>query len=181
MYAAHYNLTQLPFKESSDPRFIWLGKKLLKALSDFKSAMNTKKDFFLFTGAVGTGKTAVIKRFLAEIDSEKIVAWVSYPDLDKLNFFNYLSKEFKMGGVFDTKKAFFVQFKKFLLDAYQKNTRVILIIDEAHKMNEEILEEILLFSNFRKDDGKLIDIILAGWREFRNELPEKYHKKFIIL
>jgi len=173
MYAARYNLNQLPFEELSDPKFIWLGEKHLKALSDFKYAMHTEKDFFLFTGDVGTGKTALIKRFLAEIDSKKIVASVSYPDLDKLSFFNYLSEEFKMGTVFDTKRAFYVRFKKFLLDAYRKNTRVILIIDEAHKINQEILEEILLFSIIRKDDKKLIDIILAGWREFRNELPAK--------
>ncbi|MFH1282882.1 MAG: AAA family ATPase [bacterium] len=178
MYAAHFNLNQLPFEESSDPKFIWLGKKHLKALSAFKDAVHNKKDFFLFSGDAGTGKTALIERFLAEIDSNKIVASVSDPDLDKLNFFNYLSKEFKMDTIFETQKDFFVHFKKFLLDAYQMRTRVILIIDEAHKINQEILEQILLFSNIEKGDRKLIDIIIAGWHEFSNQLPQKHHKAF---
>jgi len=170
MYTAYYNLKERPFREAADPRFTWLSKKHFEALASFKYAALEKKGFYLLTGDVGTGKTSLIKRFLTELESDTIVATVTDPDLDKLDFFNYLAEEFGLNIMFDSKGAFLTRFKKFLFDAYQKNTRVILIIDEAHRINQELLEEIRVLSNIEKAESKLINIFFVGQPEFNNIL-----------
>mgnify|MGYP003573232584 FL=1 len=115
MYTTYYNLKEAPFNQSVDPRFTWLGEKLLEALTSFQQNYLDKKGFFLVTGDAGTGKTAFIKRLLAEIESKTVVATVTDPDLDKLDFFNWLSLEFNMNVIFKSKVAFLARFKRFLL------------------------------------------------------------------
>ena len=173
MYTAFYNLKETPFNQSVDPKYTWLSEKQLEALADFKQNYLDKKGFFLITGDAGTGKTAFTKRLLAEIESETIVATVTDPDLEKLDFFNWLSLEFDMNVMFKSKGAFLTRFKSFLLAADQKNINVNLIIDDAHRINQDLIEEILTLSNIEKAGSKLMSIFFVGQSGFNKILQEK--------
>ncbi len=178
MYTNHYNLKEMPFEEAFNPRYIWLGKKYLDALVEFKTVLFESKGFYLFTGDSGTGKTYLAKRFLNEIDPHKFVATIPYPDLDKYSFFNYLSEEFKMNRQFNDKGLFLLHFRNFLFDADQKNLKIILLIDEAQMMNQELLEEINLLSNIKKDKRKLLDIVFVGQPSFNKVLMQEQNSEF---
>ena len=173
MYSAFYNLKESPFNHSVNPRYTWLSEKQLAALADFKQNYIHKKGLYLITGEAGTGKTAFTKRLLAEIESKTIVATVTDPDLDKLDFFNWLSAEFNMDVMFKSKGAFLTRFKRFLLEAYQKKIQVSLIIDDAHRINQKLIEEILTLSNIEKAGTKLISIFLVGQSGFNQILRGK--------
>jgi general secretion pathway protein A len=173
MYTAFYNLKETPFSQSVDPKYTWLNEKQLEALADFKQNYFDNKGFFLITGDAGTGKTAFAKRLLAEIESKTIVATVADPDLEKLDFFNWLSLEFDMNVMFKSKGAFLTRFKSFLLAADQKNINVILIIDDAHRINQDLIEEILTLSNIEKAGSKLLSIFFVGQSGFNKILQEK--------
>ena len=173
MYTAYYNLKETPFNQSVDPKYTWLSEKQLEALAAFKQNYLDKKGFFLITGDAGTGKTAFTKRLLAEIESKTIVATVTDPDLDKLDFFNWLSVEFNMNVMFKSKGAFLARFKRFLFEAYQKKINVTLIIDDAHRINQELIEEILTLSNIEKAGSKLMSIFFVGQSGFNKILQEK--------
>ena len=173
MYTAFYNLKETPFNQSVDPKYTWLSEKQLAALAVFKQNYLDKKGFFLITGDAGTGKTAFTKKILAEIESKTIVATVTDPDLDTLDFFNWLSVEFNLNVMFKSKGAFLTRFKRFLLEAYQKNINVTLIIDDAHRINQELIEEILTLSNIEQAGSKLMSIFLVGQSGFKKILREK--------
>ena len=175
MYTAYYNLTETPFNQAVDPKYTWLSKNHSEALLAIKKDFLDKKGLFSITGDAGTGKTSFIKRFLAEIDTDKIVVTVTDPDLDKLDFFNWLSAEFNLNVMFNSKGAFLTRFKRFLLDAYQKRIKIILIIDEAHRINQELLEEIIILSNIEKNGSKLISIFFIGQSGFNDVLQEKHN------
>jgi type II secretory pathway predicted ATPase ExeA len=177
MYTAYYNLKEAPFNQSVDPRFTWQSEKQLEALASFQQNYLDKKGFFLITGDAGTGKTAFIKRLLAEIESKKIVATVTDPDLDKLDFFNWLSAEFDLNVSFKSKGAFLTRFKRFLLEAYQKNINVILIIDDAHRINQELVEEILTLSNIETAGNKLMSIFFVGQSGLNRILQENQNSE----
>jgi type II secretory pathway predicted ATPase ExeA len=170
MYTTYYKLKKTPFNQSIDPKFIWLSEKQAKALAAFKQDYFDKKGIFLITGDAGTGKTAFIKKLLAETESETIVATVTDPDLNKLDFFNWLSVEFNMDVMFKSKGAFLTRFKRFLLEAHQENQNVTLIIDDAHRINQELVDEILTLSNIEKAGDKLMSIFIAGQIEFNKIL-----------
>ena len=177
MYTAYYNLKEAPFNQSVDPRFTWLSEKQLEALASFQKNYLDKKGFFLITGDAGTGKTAFIKRLLAEIESKTIVATVTDPDLDKLDFFNWLSAEFDLNVSFKSKGAFLTRFKRFLLETHQKNINVILIIDDAHRINQELVEEILTLSNIETAGNKLMSIFFVGQSGFNRILQENQNSE----
>jgi general secretion pathway protein A len=166
MYLAHYNLKEKPFKISTDPKFIWLGENHREGISVLEYGVLDHKGFLLITGDVGTGKTTLINMLLERLGNDIVVANVTNPVLEQLDFFNIIAHEFKSDKTFDSKGSFLTYFHRFLNDCYSKNKKVILIIDEAHRLDQELLEQIRLLSNIERPDTKLLNIFFVGQNEF---------------
>ena len=169
MYTSFYNLKTKPFQISADPDFMWLGEKHQEALATLKYGVLDNKGFLLLTGDVGTGKTTLINTLIQSLSDDILCASVSDPGLEKLDFFNYIASSFGINQEFLTKGSFLIGFRKFLLNAYDKNKKVLLIIDESQLLTQELLEEIRLLSNIEKTNTKLINIFFVGQNEF-NEI-----------
>jgi general secretion pathway protein A len=61
-----------------------------------------------------------------------------------------------------------------LLEArHRRGLRTILIVDEAHELSDEVLEEIRLLLNFESDNAKYIQIVLTGQPELRDRLKQE--------
>lgn len=176
MYQAFYNLKIKPFQITTDPKFLWLGEKHKEALATLKYGILENKGFLLLTGDVGTGKTVLIHGLVKIIDISAIVATIPDPGLNSMDFFNFLSEEFKMNRHFDTKGAFLIHLKHFLYKASASDKKVLLVIDEAQRLNHELLEQIRLLSNIEMDNRKLINIFFVGQSEFNRMLNEESNK-----
>ena len=172
MYLSYYNLNEKPFQISTDPKFLWLGEKHKEALAILTYGILDNKGFLLLTGDVGTGKTTIINTLLNNLDDDVIAAHVPDPDLEHLDFFNFIANVFSIDKKFSTKGEFLNHLSKFLHDAYSKNKKVLLIIDEAQRLKPELLEEIRLLSNIERQDTKLLNIFFVGQEEFNNILIE---------
>ena len=176
MYLNHYALEKHPFRTNPDPDFLWFGEKHKEALSVLKYGLLKRDGFLLLTGDVGTGKTSLIRYLLRLIDSLPWVAVIHDPDMPTLDFFNYLSGEFKMNREFSNKADFLIHFKKFLLKAHTKQRPVFIIIDEAQRLDHEHLEQIRLLSNIELDNQKLINIFFVGQSEVEKTLANPVNK-----
>ena len=173
MYLDHYNLNLKPFEMSPDPRFLWLGEKHKEALAALEYGIIESKGFLLLTGDAGTGKTVLINGLLKSTRVKAIIATIPDPDLEILDFFNYLSEEFQMKKAFESKGSFLIEFKHFLYEVYQSEGKVLLIIDESQRLNHELLEQIRILSNIELNDRKLINIFFVGQSEFKEILREE--------
>ncbi|MBW2330450.1 MAG: OmpA family protein [Deltaproteobacteria bacterium] len=173
MYLSHYNLVEKPFQITTDPKFLWPGKKHQEALAMLKYGVLHSKGFVLLTGDVGTGKTTLINTLQRGLDSSIIVATVVDPNLEILEFFSFLQTAFEIGAKFTKKVDFLTNFREFLNNAYENNKKVLLIIDEAQKLSIELLEEIRVLSNIEKGNTKLLNIFFVGQNEFAKTLTEK--------
>ncbi len=176
MYLNHYSLREKPFSISPDPRFLWFGEKHKEALAVLKYGILEDKGFLLLTGDIGTGKTALINALVKIIDVAALVATVPDPGLSSLDFFNFLSEEFKMNRHFERKGDFLIHFKKFLHEAHKGDRRVLLIIDEAQRLDHEMLEQIRLLSNIEMESRKLINIFFVGQDELNEILSDDRNK-----
>ena len=176
MYLTHYNLRIKPFETSPDPRFIWLSEKHKEALASLKYGIQENKGFLLLTGDIGTGKTTLINCLLSENDTNAIIASIPDPDLSIDDFFLLLSNKFSINLDFDTKGKFLIQFENFLYNTYSKEKKTLLIIDEAHRLNQQLLEQIRLLSNIEKQNLKLINIFFVGQNELHELIMDERNK-----
>ena len=176
MYLNHFGLNKMPFDISPDPSFLWLGEKHREALSHLKYGILGDKRFLLITGDVGTGKTALIKTLVKMIDVAAIVVTIPDPDMNRLDFYNFLASELKMGKQFKSKGEFLIYFKSFLLKAYRSYKKVLLIIDEAQRLSHDILQEIRFLANIDFGGHILINIFLVGQNEFNDILMDDRNK-----
>jgi len=170
MYRAHYNLRERPFEISTDTRFLWMGEKHKEALAMLKYGVLARKGFLLLTGDVGTGKTTLVNALLESLNEYTLVANITDPLLEPLDFFNFIAASFGMGERFDNKVDFLLRFAEFLRreDAAGKN--VLLILDEAHRFSKDLLEQFRLLSNIELPERKLINMFLVGQNEFNRTL-----------
>ena len=173
MYLPYYGLTRPPFSISPDPNFLWLSSKHQEAFSALKYGIIEEKGFLTLIGEVGTGKTLLIKNLINEIGIPAIIVTIPDPDMKTLDFFSFLAEEAEMKTEFRAKGEFLIQFKRFLLEAYGSDKKVLLIIDEAQRLSFELLEQIRLLSNIEMTNKKLINIFFVGQNEFDKMLMDE--------
>ncbi len=176
MFLSFYKLQSNPFKTSSDPKFLWMGEQHQEALATLKYGISDNKGFLLLTGDVGSGKTTLIHELVNSLDTNVIVGVISNPALSQMNFFNHIGHLFNFKKVFESKGKFITYFSIFLHEAYKRNKKILLIIDEAQKIPTELLEEVRLLSNIEKQNRKLLNIFFVGQNEFNEILFKDANK-----
>lgn len=179
MYTSYYNLKRKPFQISSDAGFIWLGEKHKEGLATLRYGILDNKGFLLLTGDVGTGKTTLINALMGSLSGDVICASVPDPNLDKLDFLNFIAAAFGIEEEFTSKGRFLSYFTNFLRKAHAESKKVLLIIDEAQLLTQELLEEIRLLSNVvTQDSSPLMNIFFVGQYEF-NEIITRLENRAI--
>ncbi len=170
MYRSHYDLRDRPFEISTDTRFLWMGEKHKEALAMLKYGVLARKGFLLLTGDVGTGKTTLVNALLESLNENTLVANITDPLLEPVDFFNFIAASFNMGERFDNKVDFILRFGEFLRQQNADGKNVLLILDEAHRLSPESLEQFRLLSNIELPERKLINMFLVGQNEFNQTL-----------
>jgi len=179
MYNSFYNLKTKPFQISSDPSFIWLGENHKEALATLKYGVLDNKGFLLLTGDVGTGKTTLINTLISSLSEQVIFASVPDPRLEKIDFLNYIADSFGIDQDFTSKGKFIVAFSHFLRTAYEQDKSVLLVIDEAQLLTQELLEEIRLLSNINIENSTILNIFFVGQNEF-NEVISRPENRAVL-
>src|SRR6266481_3687518 len=141
MYTAYYNLREEPFRLTSDPRFFHLAEPHAAALATLVEAVMRRKGFLLLTGPIGTGKTTVVHTALQ------------------------ILTEFEIPCTATSKPARLSALQRLLLETQRKGGTSLLLVDEAHLLTPELLEEIRLLSNADTYQEKLLQIVLCGQPE----------------
>jgi general secretion pathway protein A len=171
MYTAYYNLREEPFRLTSDPRFFHLAEPHAAALATLVEAVMRRKGFILMTGPIGTGKTTVVHTAL-QILTERAAtshpissAFILNPTLSREEFLEMILTEFEIPCTATSKPARLAALQRMLLETQRKGGTSLLLVDEAHLLTSELLEEIRLLSNADTYQEKLLQIVLCGQPE----------------
>jgi len=174
MYEQFYGLKENPFNVTPNPEYIYLGEHHKEALAQLLYGVREKKGFIVITGEVGAGKTTLIHYLLDKLDgnSHNKTAFLFNPKLTVDDFIQYILKDLGVRVQGQTKGEHLHNLHRYLLNAYRKDERVVLIVDEAHGLNPELLEEIRLLSNLETSKSKLLQIVLVGQTELDKTLSQ---------
>ncbi|MDH3393716.1 MAG: AAA family ATPase, partial [Desulfobulbaceae bacterium] len=176
MYEKFFRLNQNPFQINTDPKFLWLGKKHKEALATLQYGVLDNKSFLLLTGDIGTGKTTLINALLKLHSQDTLIATIKDPRLPPLELFNYIAYSYGIKKHFTSKSEFLIAFEQFLQKQYYQSKKVLLIIDESQRFQQETLEEIRCLSNIEIGGNKLIHIYFIGQNEFNAILAREENK-----
>ncbi|MBC7899106.1 MAG: AAA family ATPase [Saprospiraceae bacterium] len=172
MYKEYFGLTDFPFSLTPDPRFIVFTPSYNELLASLYYGVEMAKGLIVLTGEVGTGKTTALRWMLRRLDSSVLAAYIFNPRLSIEEFYHNFTQTL---GITDwsNKSQLLTQMGRFLEDRHLRGLRTVLIIDEAHELSDEVLEEIRLLLNFESDTAKHLQIILTGQPELRERLGQQ--------
>ena len=176
MYLHHFRLKKEPFNSIPDPEFLWLSEKHAKAVETLKAGILERDGCVLLTGDIGTGKTALVKRIVNQKDVAAMFITVSGPELNALAFYNILATEFRINRRFGSREEFLSEFKLFLYQVFGPHNKVVIILDEAQRLNPEILKETVVLSNLSMAGRKLLKIFFVGQLEFNEMLVQEENR-----
>jgi general secretion pathway protein A len=174
MYAQYFGLNRSPFSLSPDPEFLLLTPKHREALGGLLFAVTARKGFLTLTGEAGTGKTTLVKKLLSSTPSSCAqFSVVVNPMLNASEFLESVLMDFGVSDVPPSKAMRLSLLQRLLLEADKEGKTSVLVVDEAHLLTSELLEEIRLLSNLETSEHKLLQIILAGQSELNNILDQQ--------
>jgi len=124
------------------------------------------------TGEVGTGKTLLLRCLLRLLKESKDIAYayVFNGRLSPTEFLQYILADLGLPSSGKNKSELLLDLGQFLVSRGAKRLTTVLIIDEAHLLSEDLLEEIRLLSNLETTDDKLLQIVLVGQPELDQKL-----------
>jgi general secretion pathway protein A len=174
MYLAFYGLKESPFSITPDPRFVFLSERHRDALAHllYGIGQGGSGGFVQLTGEVGTGKTTISRLLLEQVPENTRIAMVLHPRQSPMQLLETITEELHitLKSRRLSNKLLIDAIHQYLLKAYAEGLRVVLIIDEAQNLSVEALEQIRLLTNLETATQKLLQILLLGQPELREQL-----------
>ncbi len=172
MYESFYKLHSKPFELSSDPDILFWSPKHKNALTCLEYGLTKGLGFTLLTGAIGTGKTTLIRYLLRNLDSRTPKAVIYNTNVDSTQLLNMLLREFELAEESVDKVRALELLFEFLVSQHRAGRRALIVIDEAQNLPDDGLEELRMLSNFQGDDRLLLQIFLVGQPELEKRLRQ---------
>ena len=172
MYKAFFNLTRNPFEITPDPSFLFPTRRHNEALAALYYGVKRRKGFVVLTGEVGTGKTLLLRCLLQLLKQNNDVAYayVFNGKLSPVEFLQYISGDLGLAAAGKNKSELLLQLAQYVISRSQKGLTTVLVVDEAHHLSIDILEEIRLLTNLETPEEKLLQILLVGQPELDDKL-----------
>jgi general secretion pathway protein A len=171
MYSSFYGLKQEPFRLTPDPRFLHLAEPHRNTLRAMVEGVAGRKGLQVSIGPIGTGKTTLLYCLQHILSHESTrehpirSAFIVNPTLSADELFEVLFDELEIHASAPTKPARLRALHELLLASHKSNSSVVIIIDEAHLMPAELIEEVRLLMNLDNYPVNVLQIILCGQPE----------------
>jgi general secretion pathway protein A len=161
-----------PFSTSPDPSFFYLTKEHDMALTNILIELHLKRGLSVIFGDIGTGKTSLSRLLVQELRKRSNMVFhilLNPVYEDEKQFLTALIRNYGIDALFNIDPAqcdvleLRDAFEKFLIQkAIEDRQTIVLIIDEAQKLDMSMLETLRVLLNFETNEYKLLQLVLLG-------------------
>lgn len=170
LYLDHFGLDEPPFRITPHTDFFFDGADRGATLDALLYAILHDEGIVKVSGEVGSGKTMLCRVLMERLPEQVEIVYLANPSLDRDEILHAvaddLEVEFSQGRITVALR----ELEEHLIDLYAEGRRVVILIDEAHAMPEETLEQVRLLSNLESSRHKLLQIVLFGQPELDSVL-----------
>ena len=169
-----------PFSTSPDPEFFYHTREHDLALTNLLIELRLRRGLSVIFGDIGTGKTTLCRKLLHELNKrgDMIFHMILNPSFEnESHFLASLVRNFEIelpdNGEINTNDIMQLRdtIERFLIEkTLEENHTIILLIDEAQKLDLATLETLRILLNFETNDHKLIQLVLLGQLELYSKV-----------
>jgi len=174
-YEEYFGFSDTPFSRDIPVNELLKTKRWNELVERLKYVAK-KREFGVFTGEPGSGKTTALRRMAMELDKNRFrILYVYDSDLTPRNFYVETLHQLDYSPKFFRGEAK-RQLMKALSEIAQGNQIPVIVVDEAHLLSHEMLEEIRFLLNLDMDSKSSCSLILVGQTELRSKLKLQIHQ-----
>ena len=172
MYLEHFGLRESPFRITPHTEFFFSGANRGATLEALIYAITHDEGIVKVSGEVGSGKTMLCRMLLERLQKQVETVYLANPSLSRDEILFAIADELQIALPEGRRHTLLRALQDRLIEIHEAGRQVVVLIDEAHAMPPETLEEIRLLSNLETNRHKLLHIVLFGQPELDERLAE---------
>jgi type II secretory pathway predicted ATPase ExeA len=172
LYLDHFGLKKPPFKITPDLDFFFSGGRRGDTLSALLHVAMHEEGIITVVAEVGSGKTLLSRLMISQLGAQVSTVYLPNPCFSRDEILSAIARDLGVTDLPVSTEAKLSTLQQELLRRHALGQRVLLVVDEAHAMPPESLEEIRLLSNLETQSHKLVNIMLFGQPELDTVLTD---------
>ena len=162
-YGQYYGFSRMPFGEVDDREIFFNAQTHKEAMAVTLYGIGERKGYIIISGEQGLGKSTLIRQVMNQLGEQTQAVLISKTHGQYYTLLKELMEKLGVGAAHEvTKGSMLHDLYDYLIQCLSKNRNVVIFLDDAHKMKDEIIEEMRLLSNLETSRTKLIQIVMVG-------------------
>jgi len=170
LYLDHFGLAEPPFRITPHPEFFFDGADRGATLEALVYAILHDEGIVKVSGEIGSGKTMLCRVLMDRLPAEVQTVFLANPSYSRSEILNAIAEELGARPPAGQETFAIRDLQAHLIEQYASGRRVVILIDEAHAMPQDALEQVRLLSNLESSRHKLLQIVLFGQPELDSAL-----------
>jgi type II secretory pathway predicted ATPase ExeA len=163
MFETRFGLSRRPFPATPDAACYYPATGHERVLSQLRAALEEGQGFAVLTGEPGTGKTLLAQLLLERRNSNMVGGFVHNTHFaDRAALLQAILFDFSLPYENANEQGLRLRLTEFLLAICRNGQQAVVVIDEAHHLSEDQLEELRLLANLETGEVKALSVILVG-------------------
>ncbi|MBL4702661.1 MAG: AAA family ATPase [Phycisphaeraceae bacterium] len=173
MYEAFFNLKTLPFENTPNPQFFFASEEHREALAAIEYTIRMRKGYVCITGPVGTGKTTVSRTMISRCEDNVHIVPILHGHENGTQLLRQILRAVEVTyRANDDHAVLLEKLFTYLHEQLAAGEPVVLLVDDAHMLSDQTLEELRLLSNYESNRDKLVQVVLVGQNELIQRLNQ---------